>query len=260
MPYTLSHVAVVLPFARALARARLLSAAVIGSMVPDFGYLMPLHPARAATHSAWSLLTFSLPVGLATYWVFQYLIKPPLITVLPDAAFLRWRPWSKPAALTDPRQWLLAACGVLAGAITHLVWDGFTHEGARGLRMVPELDDWGIVVHGHYMTGANVLQGWSSVLGLAFVLAGVLYALRDGAPQGPVPVRPLGPAARSTWMLAYLMAAVLFTFGFDLHDPISHLPFPGVQILVAAVALLRGLALSLVAVSLALTLYLRVPR
>ena len=41
MPYTMSHAAVVLPFSRLLARWQLLSAAVIGAMVPDFGLFFP---------------------------------------------------------------------------------------------------------------------------------------------------------------------------------------------------------------------------
>ena len=71
MPYTLSHVAAVLPFSRLLARLQILSAMVIGSMAPDFGYLLPIHPPRVATHSAVSLVTFSLPLGLLSYWIFQ---------------------------------------------------------------------------------------------------------------------------------------------------------------------------------------------
>ena len=256
MPYTISHAAAVLPFARPLARARLLSATLIGSMAPDFGYFMSVHPDRVVTHSALSLITFSLPAGLLAFWLFQHLIKPPLLAVLPDAAFLRWRPYSSPATLTDARQWLLAACGVLAGAFTHLVWDGFTHEGARGLRMLPELDDWDIEVHGHHLVGASLLQNWSSLVGFAFVLACGLYALRGGAP-GPAPARALGPAARKAWSLAYASATAIFTLVFAVTHPAAHLPSLSIRLIVAGIALLRGLALSLVAVSLALTLYVR---
>ncbi len=70
MPFTISHAAAVLPFSRPLARWRLLSAAVIGAMVPDFRIFFPGMP-RVETHSIVALLTFCLPVGLITYWVFQ---------------------------------------------------------------------------------------------------------------------------------------------------------------------------------------------
>src|SRR5271154_3820752 len=107
MPFTISHAAVVLPFSRALARRRLLSAAIIGSMVPDFGLFAPWRMGRTGTHSAMGLLTFCLPIGLATYWIFQYLIKPPLLELLPDGAYARWRPFASPADLADLRQWIL---------------------------------------------------------------------------------------------------------------------------------------------------------
>src|ERR1700759_5256062 len=131
MPYTISHVAAVVPVSRLLVRMQMLSAAVIGSMVPDFGYLMSSYPPRVETHGRLALVTFCLPVGLLTYWIFQRLMKTPLMSVLPDQAYLRWRPFSAPAAWGSLRQWLLAACGVLAGATVHLAWDAFTHEDAR---------------------------------------------------------------------------------------------------------------------------------
>jgi len=51
MPFTISHAAAVLPFSRWLKSRQLLSAAVIGSMAPDFGVFLPLHLPRAETHT-----------------------------------------------------------------------------------------------------------------------------------------------------------------------------------------------------------------
>ncbi len=167
-----------MPFSRLLARLGLLSAVVVGSMVPDFGYLMPIRPPRFETHSVIALATFCLPVGLLSYWIFQRVMKTPLLSVLPDQAYMRWRPYSAPAAIGSPRQWLLAACGVLAGAVVHLAWDAFTHEEARGVRMLPGLADPVLEVNGHLLTGARLLQDLSSLLGLLLVLAAIVYALR----------------------------------------------------------------------------------
>jgi hypothetical protein len=52
MPFTISHIAAVLPAYRPLVRARLFTAAVIGSMVPDFGILLPGGLSRLQTHIA----------------------------------------------------------------------------------------------------------------------------------------------------------------------------------------------------------------
>jgi hypothetical protein len=251
MPYTLSHLAAVLPFSRRLARLRILSAMAIGSMVPDFGYLLPIHPIRAMTHSAVSLVTFSLPLGLLTYWIFQCWMKVPLFNLLPDRAYVRWRPFAAPAPLESPRQWFLAAGGVLVGAVTHLVWDGFTHEGARGMRMMPELEDWQFELHGHHLIGARLAEDGSSLLGLALVIFMTVYALYRGgsAETGP---RALSAAQRRHWILAFVIATLLFAVGFDVLEHLN-----GSYINAAAVASLRALALAAVGVSLCLGRYLR---
>ena len=78
MPFTVSHIAAVLPGYRWFTRANIFSAAVIGSMVPDFGLLAPGFLARWQTHSLEALFTFCLPVGLATYWLTLLLLRPNL--------------------------------------------------------------------------------------------------------------------------------------------------------------------------------------
>jgi hypothetical protein len=257
MPFTISHAAAVLPFSRQLARWRLLGATVIGSMVPDFGFLLPWRPARVETHSAVALLTFCVPVGLATFWIFQRLIKTSVMEILPDAAYARWQPWAAPADIGSIKQWLLAAGGIAVGALTHLIWDAFTHEGARGVRMIPALDDPLVDIAGHHLVGTRFLQDVSSLLGLAVVLAVMAYGLRGNRAGGPAIVRRLRPAERYLWIAAYAAMAVLLAGLFM----VIRRPFGGhsVALLMGnlAIAALRGFAAALVVVSLALVLRLR---
>ena len=268
MPFTISHAAVVLPFSRLLARRRLLSAVVIGTMVPDFGLFFPWRVHRFESHSALGLLTFCVPVGLFTYWVFQYVIKTPLMEVLPDGAAARWRPFSSPADIARVLQWVSAAIGVLAGAVTHLVWDAFTHEGARGVRMIPWLEDPSVEIGNHHLAGVRLLQDGSSLLGLAIVLGFVWYGLRRGraapavnASQPPL-ARVLSAAERRTWVLAYVLAGVMLSAAWLLWayatEPLTRAGL--VSATGTAVAGLRGLALALLAVSLSLGWRLRALR
>src|ERR1700730_3575061 len=212
MPFTISHTAVILPFFRLLARWRLLSAAVIGLMVPDFRIFFPGMP-RVETHSAVALFTFCLPVGLLTYWVFQRLIKTPVVEVLPDGPYARWHAFDAEAQLRSLRQWLLAACGILGGALTHLIWDGFTHENGRGVRMFPVLDDSIIDIGRRHVPGIYVMQDLSSLIGMAAVLAMIGYALRPGT-QPPVPNRLVPRAERIEWTLSYILAAMALSAAF----------------------------------------------
>lgn len=257
MPFTISHAAVVLPFSRLLARWRLLSAVVIGAMVPDFGLFFPWRIHRFETHSALALLTFCLPVGMTTYWVFQFLVKTPLLEVLPEGAYARWRPFSSPGNFQSIRQWVLAACGILAGAVTHLVWDAFTHENARGIRMIPWLEDPVVDIGSHHLGGVRLLQDGSSLIGLVIVLALVLYGLRRGREE-PVPARPLRPVERRAWGWIYILAMVTLSFAWLRWEPSGH----SIKVLATgiAVAWLRGLATALLCISLALSWRLRALR
>jgi hypothetical protein len=230
-------------------------------MVPDFGLLLPWRPLRMETHSAVGLLTFCLPVGLLTFWIFQQLIKPALTEILPDAAYLRWRPLSAPADMRSPLQWLMGACGIELGAVTHLVWDGFTHEGARGVRMVPVLDDYIVDIAGHHLIGPRVLQDLSSLTGLCIVLAVVAYGLRPGRISA-APSRRLGAPERFTWTVAYgLTAAAVAVSLLILRHTLAGVG-NSLTLLVGscAIAALRGFAAALVLVSLCLLLRLRANR
>jgi len=258
MPFTISHAAAVLPLSRQLRRFKVLAAAVVGSMVPDFGYLLPWRSTRFETHSAVALATFCLPVGLASYWIFELSIKNAILEILPDKPYARSRPYAPPASFGSLRQWCIAIVGIEGGAVLHLIWDGFTHEGARGVRMIPALNDTVADIAGHHLLAYALLQQLSSVLGLAVVLWIAWRALHLPAPQ-PVGTRALGARERRLWFGAYAAAALLaggaalfarqaggFGMGAIADD--------------VAVAALRGMAASLLAVSLCLDLRLRLRR
>jgi hypothetical protein len=255
MPFTLAHPAAVLPFGRQLARWRLLSAALIGSMVPDFGWFLPWRPARFETHSANALLSFCLPVGLAAYWLFQRVIRRPMLELLPSAAYARWQGSSDPADYKSPKQWLLAACGVLAGAITHLIWDAFTHEGARGLRLFPGLEDSAVEISGHRLAGTHLLQDANSVIGVIIVVAIALYSLRPGRAAG-WPPRRLPRADRAIWIGAFALTAASFSSLFFLLRHHVQIPSVVVPISGAAIAVLRGLAAAVLLIAIALNVRL----
>jgi hypothetical protein len=260
MPFTISHTAVVLPFSRLLVRWRLLSATVIGAMVPDFRVFFP-GMERVETHAAVALLTFCLPAGLVTYWLFERVMKTPILEVLPEGPYARWHPFAAEGEIRSPRQWLLAAIGILAGALTHLVWDGFTHDGGRGVRMFPALDD-AIVSIGHrHIPAIYVLQDLGSVVGLAAVLAMVGYALRPGT-QPSVPNRLIARGERTEWILLYVAATLAFGAVAYFWVRIGQAPMHSIvgSASDVAIASLRGLAAALLCVSLALQLRLRALR
>lgn len=170
MPFTISHIAAVLPGQRPLRRLGLMSAAMIGSMVPDFGLLFPWPLSRAQTHGMLALLTFCLPTGLVAWALFQTVIKPAWSAVFPDSWRLRLLAEHPEVRLSHGQVWVGAAAAILGGALTHLVWDGFTHEGGRGVRLLPLLDDSAPGIAGRVLPLYRWLQHGSSVVGLGVVI------------------------------------------------------------------------------------------
>ncbi len=209
MPFTLSHVAAVLPVRRRLLRAGVFTAAVIGSMVPDFGLFYPGEFSRWQTHSVPALFMFCLPVGLFTWWLTMWLVRPAALAVVPDRAYTRLDSGASDRRLTYWFTWVMAAGGVLFGAITHLLWDAFTHETARGVRMFPVLEEIGPDVVGHPLQLYRWLQYSSSVIGLLAVMIAVWLWWRHAPQPAAPPPNRLKPVERALWSGLYLLVPVL---------------------------------------------------
>jgi hypothetical protein len=97
---------------------------------------------------------------------------------------------------------------LLFGALTHLVWDNFTHENAHAVRAIPMLGFDGPDFIGHPMRLYRWLQLVSSIVGLIIVLAGLALWLRHTPrPVEPLPRRAAGPRAHGAVERAVLRAA-----------------------------------------------------
>lgn len=261
MPYTISHIAAVVPAYRPLSRARVFTAAVIGSMVPDFGMMLGDY-ARWQTHSLPALLTFCLPVGLISYLLTMWLIRPAAIEALPDGAYARLSAAGAPP-LSSLRHWVLVLLALLGGAITHLIWDGFTHETSRGVRLFPQLLDYGPEMGGHALRLYRWAQYGSSVFGLIVVFIAVGVWLAHARSPTPRPVRRLAAAERGFWLLLYVLlplawlTRVSWRLWHFWHGH-WHVDVPaGFALTVLGVASLRAAAGSLLFVSVLLRLRLR---
>lgn len=152
MPFTLSHVAAVLPAVRRTGAARgplVASALVAGSLAPDMTYYADsVVPGGmefgAVTHSLRGVLTVDVLVTVALVggWL---LLREPVLALLPAVwrgrayGLVRGRPW-QPRSVSEfgalAGRFVLSA---VLGAATHVVWDAFTHPGRWGTRLVPGL-------------------------------------------------------------------------------------------------------------------------
>lgn len=184
MPFTVSHVAAVLPPLRARPRwAQELPAAVLalGAMAPDLPTAVGLPDLRSATHSLGSAVTTDPLLALVLVGVWLQLVRPAVADVLPGLA-ARWSP--PPASVRvsgwtgSAVRWYLAAA---IGSLTHVLWDVVTHAGTGVAR-------WSALTG--YQWLFPVLQLGSSVLGLAALGWWGARWWRASTPT-PAPVQPV---------------------------------------------------------------------
>ncbi|MFJ1650818.1 DUF4184 family protein [Streptomyces sp. NPDC088337] len=196
MPFTLSHAAAVLPAIRGdgTGRGRLVpSVLVAGSFAPDLiyytaGVVPGAMEFGTVTHSFPGVFTLDVLVAwlLVGVWL---LLREPLVALLPrarqgrTAALTRCgTPWTRPRPASVP--WWYASAAL--GALTHVVWDAFTHHDRWGMRLFPVL--------GRQLAGTPVywyLQYGSSAVAAVVIAGFLVHALRRTPAGEPVGVPEL---------------------------------------------------------------------
>lgn len=179
MPFTPAHAVAALPLLRTPLPA---SALVIGTLAPDLPYYTPAGTSWD-THSALSLVTTDLALGLAAWVVWHAVLAPAAVAASPLA--LRARLSGRVTTglrlrLGSPTlvAWTLLA--LVVGAATHVGWDELTHTGRWGTEHVVLLRE-----PLGPLEGYRWAQYGSGLLGLV-VLA--LWALRWWRRTPPAPV------------------------------------------------------------------------
>ena len=218
MPFTISHAAAVLPLQR-LAKSRLpLAALMIGSMSPDFVYFLPGEPGRWLTHSFVGLFWFCWPVSLATWLLFVHVLEQPSTAMLPETWQVRFPPSDRNVTL---RTLALASAAVILGAMTHIIWDSFTHARTPVVDALPGLRAVVVEIGGYKLRWIKLLQHTSTLIGMvALIVWG--YRLRAAAPPDGAPRPRAIPNSRRVGAVILLIAgsaAMAFAY-FALHPSI----------------------------------------
>lgn len=240
MPFTLSHAAAVIPAIRRTGRARgplVASALVLGSFAPDTFYFTDAVVEGVMaygnfTHSLAGVLTLDavLTAVLVTFWL---LLREPLIALLPRGwrgrvhAFVRGEEWRgrqrAPLAL-----WFYVSA--VAGSLTHVVWDSFTHMDRWGTHVLPELGEplaFGLPLYSYLQYGTSALAACV----LLWFTVTALRRLPASPPPASVPVLGRGEVRGALALIVVCVAAGVtmrvirfFTFFDRIRTPLDIIP------------------------------------
>lgn len=174
MPFTPAHTVAVLPFLRSKRLSG--SALVMGSMSPDFEYFVRINVHSSWGHDLLGIVLFDIPITIAAVILFHSVVKDGLLDNLPAFLQRRFAHLRSTNLKQDVYSRLLTFIGCAGiGALTHLAWDGFTHNGGFFVKALPSIYQGRSVL----IDGANypfwyVLQYASTAVGLLILIIYVL--------------------------------------------------------------------------------------
>jgi hypothetical protein len=171
-------------------------------MSPDFIYWLPWPIYRDASHTIPGLFLFCLPAGFSMFWLYHLLLKAPLLDLLPRAIFVRLPP-PQPLS-TYLHNVVLVLLAVLLGAITHLVWDAFTHHDTLATQLLPFLETPLLTGNGYVLRVYKVLQHGSTLVGLS-ALSHFGWRWYQRTP----PRQNMDGKGLATWQKAVLVACLI---------------------------------------------------
>jgi hypothetical protein len=103
-------------------------------------------------------------MGLISLWIFHRLIKGPSVLLLPGFVRQRVEPHVTQFSFGPASRFLLITISVAIGAITHVVWDSFTHEHGWFVERWPALQ--ASLMASRKLQIFKLLQYGTSILGL----------------------------------------------------------------------------------------------
>lgn len=205
MPFTLAHPAIVLPIHKRWRHHLPLSALVIGSVSPDLAYFIKLGISGNFTHSFAGIFLYCLPVSLVFYYLYHLLLKQPLITLLPSRLAGTLRVQQDKTLPDIPYSMLVLS--VIIGALTHVLWDSFTHYNMWPVQHFALLKATIIQFDGYTLYTYRLIQHISTLLGIAYIFLVIRqYMRRSEKPSDLAVLLPF------KWQLLLYLAIIFVGF------------------------------------------------
>ena len=201
MPFTFSHPAIVLPLVYISRKWFSISALVVGSLTPDFEYFFRMKLKSQYSHTLEGLFWFDLPLGLLLLFIFHFVIRDVLIENLPKEIKSRFYSNSKYDWCSYfKNNWLIVLSSIFIGALSHVLWDSFTHKSGYFVELIPTLKN-SVFFLGNHVPIYKLLQHCSTFLGGLFIIIAVFK----------LPKNKNATKRKDSW---YWIVLILLTFVF----------------------------------------------
>jgi hypothetical protein len=181
----------------------------MGSLSPDFEYLIRLRAITTISHTWTGVIIFDLPFTIIAALLFYAFIKEPLIAHLPaplDARFAAGHDgaWNRaPGPMLS--RFSIFLVSALIGIISHILWDGFTHADDIFVRRWPMLWQVTPILD---LPLYDLLQYVSSIAGIAAVVIAIVSYRPPQTVSITPPIQPLKARAKIFYWLAVVVGAL----------------------------------------------------
>jgi hypothetical protein len=208
MPFTVSHAAAVLPFRRL---PLIWSAFIVGSMAPDFPYIIGSTEYRSLGHQWPGLVLFTIPASLLALWLFHNVVKRPIVSLMPGGVQERLRGHIGNFNFGSGTRFVAILGSIVCGIATHIVWDSFTHSYTWAWERFAWLQGWKRVPVFGLIPTYSLLQYSSTLLGMLALAVWVGLWYRSSTPQLELQTRA---QPKSRFWLAVAIFAIAGIAGF----------------------------------------------
>ncbi|MEO0770104.1 MAG: DUF4184 family protein [Cyanobacteria bacterium J06649_4] len=141
MPFTLSHPIAVWPLWKLSQRRLDLPALAVGAAIPDITYFIALRPVGNIGHSIPGIFLEGIPSGLLLLLLGRYFLWQPTLAILPRNISSRLLPANTYKVFSSITRLFIIVLSVALGALSHIVWDSFTHKTGWGVQKIALLSE-----------------------------------------------------------------------------------------------------------------------
>ncbi len=196
----------------------------MGTFAPDLQYFIWISDEDRSGHHFPDLLLVTLPLAVFLLWVFEWIVKGPVLELLPDALQRRLQDRAVPLSFLGWRQFLSILLWMALGIVTHLIWDSFTHSHTWTSAHWHVLYEKVPVPFSHPMALMKILQHASSVLGLAVLILWLAAWYVQTPPAARSELRAFSSSTKVALIGAMVVLAGIggYFYGMymvDIHEP-----------------------------------------